>query len=694
MNGDAAACLTSLPTEILWNIFSILLEEPDEHAEAGAKGASAASPLSAVGQCCSRLAGVTRARQWEKPTIPVRTISDENAQRKIEDNLIRNGSFIRSLSIPHGNRPTPPVDISRIAPSLSGLLHVDLSACPMFSINDSHISAIVNNCPRLSSVIVDDCIDITDLSLFSLARHPNVRHFTRISISRCCEITDAGLLALAPHLRSIQYLNVACIPALTSDALSTTISHAQTLKELVLSDLDEAVTDAVLATIAVNCLLLERLDVADCMAITPAGVVEFARLRGKPLKHINLNGTHAMTDESILALCTSVDMISPCFSTTTVEKFRPPSSLSLSLAQGITPRLFESLASWCSPNSLTSLTISLCSLPSPQTFIRFLDSQLALRFLDLADTDFVNDATCQSISKMKYLEYLDLSGHAGSVTDEGIMSIARSCPNLGDISLKNCRSLTNAAVKELASCSSKLKKVNLGGLIGVTDEAVCHLEQIFWTGQVVKLSGCFGIGDKGLMDSFSSVDPRSRTRLSTLLELCLSGCYNLTDKSLTHILPWTPRLTSINLYAAPGVTSQTLKTLGAHCGSLQTLVISKCTIEDEGIVELSRGCNGLKALFMGWIAGVGISDRGVSAVLENCKGLLCLDISASRITDACLAPESGVCGDADLQLQVLSMRCCQGITTTGVQRVVERSKGRLAKLEVGGCRGVQQGIWP
>ena len=71
------------------------------------------------------------------------------------------------------------------------------------------------------------------------------------------------------------------------------------------------------------------------------------------------------------------------------------------------------------------------------------------------------------------LRECDLSS-SSSLTDEGVIGLAMSCPGLEIVSLSNCLSITDAAIASLVQCRA-LKKLHLSNNELLTDAAFVGL---------------------------------------------------------------------------------------------------------------------------------------------------------------------------------------------------------------------------
>jgi hypothetical protein len=69
--------------------------------------------------------------------------------------------------------------------------------------------------------------------------------------------------------------------------------------------------------------------------------------------------------------------------------------------------------------------------------------------------------------------------YSPSLTNEGVISLAMSCPGLETLNLAGCRSISNAAINSLLQCRA-LKELHLEGNSQLTDAALTGLSEGCW----------------------------------------------------------------------------------------------------------------------------------------------------------------------------------------------------------------------
>lgn len=201
--------------------------------------------------------------------------------------------------------------------------------------------------------------------------------------------------------------------------------------------------------------------------------------------------------------------------------------------------------------------------------------------------------------------------------------------------------------------------------------------------------------------------------ITNLESLNLSGCYNISDKSLTHAFVYeVPTLTYLDLSLCKQVTDASLGRLVQYLNNLEVLKLSGCcNVTNTGLVFISRGFPKLRQLNLRscWH----ISDHGISYLsgfnIETAPGNLSLEYldlqDCQRISDEglqlisagltklvninlsfCVSiTDSGLKYLAKMPtLRELNLRSCDNISDLGLQYLAEGGS-RVTHLDVSFC---------
>ncbi|TPX36904.1 hypothetical protein SmJEL517_g00870 [Synchytrium microbalum] len=507
--------------------------------------------------------------------------------------------------------------IDKILPRLSNLQYCDLSGADSWCITDKHIRTIVNSCPYLTSFITDDCLQVTDDALRAIADAKI--GITTLSLSRCLQLTDAGLECLMSSCGArISKLGLRCLPGVTSSAFLAVGTHGPKLVELDIGE-NECADDSVLEALGSRCKELKSLDISECNQLSSEGLINFGRLvKDRGLHELKCNGLmDALTGKVLLELVSA-----------TMEVLEIAGCLDLN----------KIILSSITSNRLTTINLSHVTSTShlDKAFAGLIKRQAGLRHLKLEESCLGTDRVLEALGEScPLLESLDVSS-CHEVSDIGLKSIS-SCRCLVDINVKDCPDVTDDGVTALFVNGSKLRVLNVGLCARVGDMAVKTIAPHVSTMHTLKLSGCFLISGRGLMSIQLSLTAPTRF----LKIVCFSGCYRLADEHITPILVNMPLLESLNVYSVTGVTDVTMSVLGRSCPRLVSLVVSKCSITDQGIMDLA-GCKFLHTLYVGFVKNpMLITDTSITRLLDNSRYLRLLDVSGSAIND------TGLLGDAN-----------------------------------------------
>ncbi|KAJ3037014.1 hypothetical protein HDV00_002147 [Rhizophlyctis rosea] len=667
-----------------------------------------------VSTASSTLNVLATASLWLHPPIP------SYPPVPLEPLIKRHGHHIRTLTFPD---PTA-IDLITIAPYVPGLLRVDLSGCAPFSVGDDAVLAVLRSCPRLTGLILDDCIEMTDRCLVEgLAQHPNLGAMKELSIARCCEVTDVGIRSVMQYVgegrtypgpRSLSILNISCVPLLTELSLFAVAQVCPQLEELKAADSD-AVTDKSLMDLARWCPLLKTLDVSECMMLTEKGLLDFENARKgiwrdaptpiwQPIPietsvgHLsslkcNRTAPEAVTDKSLMALLPATD-----------DHLAPPArwnrrpsfqSLELSFAGNVTADFFNHLstnyagqltclnlsgvvirhvvsevpvvapAADASPNGVMPTTLESLTARDVKLLAEFLSTQPCLRHLNLAAaTGLVTDETCRAIgARLHELETLDLS-ECQRVTDVGMVEVARGCRRLVDVNLKGCTELSDETVKAFVGVGEGGKGMAKGG-----DSKLRSLN----------LGLCHKITDVSVT-LLADLCSRPGKGMHTLK---LSGCLNITDKGLDYLYSCIQR----NGHTlTPPSTSTTVITAHPHppLDPLRLVCLSGCYhITTPALSRLASTLPYLESI--NFYSCPSITDAAVSVIAQNCSRLQSLVMSKCAISDVGFLAVSKGC--PRLHTLYASFLVGRGPTDTGVRAVIENCR-ELKLLDVSRCEGV------
>jgi hypothetical protein len=218
--------------------------------------------------------------------------------------------------------------------------------------------------------------------------------------------------------------------------------------------------------------------------------------------------------------------IHSCIHTAAVKHLKKLRVLELSSSTRISIEAIRSLASVS--DTLESLSLA-DSTQLTERELSELSALTDLKKLDLSGCRGVTDAIIEAIANScgKTLEEINLSHTPDSgfkaeplvcrVTDAGLATLARKCPQLQCITLRCCNTITDQGIKDLASGCRYLRKVDLAKCKSLTDDGIIALAK-----------NCRDL-DTLILDSAGKDSDADEKEKSTIVK------HGITDKALLEI---------------------------------------------------------------------------------------------------------------------------------------------------------------
>ncbi|GMH10796.1 hypothetical protein Nepgr_012637 [Nepenthes gracilis] len=241
------------------------------------------------------------------------------------------------------------------------------------------------------------------------------------------------------------------------------------------------------------------------------------------------------------------------------------------------------------------------------------------------DIDFVV-RTCPKIEvlnlnfrqRYQYYDEFDENLELEDVNDVGLCSIAKGCPQLSKVLLRNRKGISNLGVISLVETLGYLSHLDLSGCNSVTDRALKAIGKV-GSIRTLNLQGCSLITDEGLSWLLSgSLD-------KCLEKLVLAECDRITDFGV-RLLQQMHCLQELNLADCGPKITDTGGLAIASILSLKRLNFSwLINVSDATIIEISRNCHNLVEIV---ITGCeGITGDGIRVFTEH-KSLEVLEMAS------------------------------------------------------------------
>jgi len=166
---------------------------------------------------------------------------------------------------------------------------------------------------------------------------------------------------------------------------------------------------------------------------------------------------------------------------------------------------------------------------------------------------------------------------------------------------------------------------------------------------------------------------------SKLYKLECVKCTKMSEKDCISLSKNNSQLTHLSISASGNLTDASIKMLAKQWQNLKELCISKCwQVSDKGIAEIALNCPKLVVVD---VNGCQVTDKGVISLAANCKGLTTLNLNyCTLITDRGIGQVAANCRG----LVTLNLLCCNLITDIGVCHLAENCR-RLVTLHLTGC---------
>ncbi|KAH7861130.1 hypothetical protein Vadar_021940 [Vaccinium darrowii] len=545
--------------------------------------------------------------------------------------------FNRLHQLHHSNLESPSLSCKRFL-SVTNTLRTHLT---IFVPTAFPISTLLNRFPNLNSIHLS-CFRNRDLDLGGNIhfRNPKLNLEESLDLQRITmEIANSNL-----NLKSLSFSGT----QLHLESLRILGSRMKNVIILTCSDL-RTLRDNDLVVIAESMPCLEELDIsypvndfgwnADDefetrspgeVGVTDHGIeVVSSKLKG--LKVINLSGNKFLTDISLLALSknciylTGIALWNCCKVTEYGIKFvlRKSRNLSSLSVDQIDFGRLDDYSICCARNITTleiytanfpdeflhllvkasiplkSLYLDLCHHPS-FTFSgisSLLNKYSSLECLSVVRTDILTDETMSALSH--YLSSLVMIrlGICNNLTESTFFTLAKNCPLLEDISMEVTNFGGGGGDRAIDIVQNpRIKSLNLESNQNLSDECLAKLAHVCPNLEVLDVSSCKGITEKGIAYFLKS---SSKIRKLWIVEC--GGIKNIGN--------------------------------GFELSELEVFGAARSGINDDGLVAIGNRCRRLLHLNLNGCQGV--TAVGLREILTNCEILK--KINLTRCLNVCMA---------------------------------------------------------
>lgn len=324
--------------------------------------------------------------------------------------------------------------------------------------------------PKLQDICIKKITqNINDVEVLGDIGQVNLNKISRILSKNRSLDNSTMTLFLNPALKSLEFWDCSNVD---SDSLNKIASYCPNLESLTLFMCGQLHNDNI-SYYSSNLPHLTSLALNGPFLISDTMWQEYFEGQGKMLQKFEIRNTHRFGNDSLISL------LENCGSKLTLLK--------LSHLDGIDSlAVYDLIPHYLTPSQLTHLEIS---YPHRKDLVT---DDLLINLLSITGESLIS---------------LNVDG-CSDLTDSFLIDgLAKFCPNLTDLSLRDLDSITDQG---FSSAFLEYRQVNSGGLINVD------------------LTKCIDLGDKGIHSLLSHSG-------HTLIELSLNSCYNITKDFLIQI---------------------------------------------------------------------------------------------------------------------------------------------------------------
>ncbi|KAJ3158936.1 SCF ubiquitin ligase complex subunit [Geranomyces michiganensis] len=250
--------------------------------------------------------------------------------------------------------------------------------------------------------------------------------------------------------------NPTAIPRRILRSAPTPFVYGPFVRELFLSEMQDAVNDKVLASISTLCPNLRVINIERCRCVSPLGVGKLVRYC-ESLEQMDLTGIRAVDDRTLKRMFP-------------VQATRLK-NLSITLSHLVTgDGLLQTLKKMA---KLERIWVQHCSMLTDEYAQEVLQSCPKLTDVSLLDCRVLTGETIRSISTSIGARLTQLTlGVSDYIRDDDILVLARACPNLTGLTLALLRHITDASLFAIASHLAKLAELGIFSSQHITNTGV------------------------------------------------------------------------------------------------------------------------------------------------------------------------------------------------------------------------------
>ncbi|KAH7842271.1 hypothetical protein Vadar_003415 [Vaccinium darrowii] len=511
--------------------------------------------------------------------------------------------FIQLLKIHRSHLQSPSLSCKRFL-SITNAIRTRLRIYPTTALP---ISTLLNRFPNIDSIhlrwftslddlhrVVTD-IATSDLDLETLdftgihgllleswrILGTRFKNLTVLICSRLGTLRDSELVVIADSMPGLEHLDI-CYPTtdydpdefqarspsevgVTDSGIEVLSSKLKALQKINISG-NEFLTDKSLIALSTNCIYLTEINALTCPLVTEYGI-EFVMRNSSNMSSLLFDDIDLGQFDDY-SICSARNISSLVIYDSVV----PDEYLHL-LVKAEIPLNGISF-SRCKPSSFTFAGIS-----------SLLNKYRSLEWLSLTGIDFLTDEKMSGLSQCLSALVLIRLCYCCNLTESTFFMLAKNCPLLEEIrmertNLEGGRDRATDAVK-----NTRIKSLSLGGNLNLSDECLAKLASVCPSVEVLDVSSCNGITEKGIAEFWKSG--------SKIRELRIDYCLGIRNIGNSFELSELETLRA----ARSGINDDGLVVIGNRCGRLLKLSLEACSeVTTVGLEEIVRNCKRLRKI--------------------------------------------------------------------------------------------------
>ncbi|TKY54849.1 EIN3-binding F-box protein 1 [Spatholobus suberectus] len=415
------------------------------------------------------------------------------------------------------------------------------------------LSAVAHGCPSLRSLSLWNVSSIGDEGLSEIAKGCHM--LEKLDLCMCSSISNKGLIAIAEGCPNLTTLNIESCPNIGNEGLHAIARLCPKLQSISIKDCplvgDHGVSSLLALASNLSRVKLQALNITD---FSLAVICHY----GKAITNLVLSGLKNVSERGFWVMGAA-------------QGLQKLVSLTITSCRGVTDTSLEAIAKGCI--NLKQMCLRRNCFVSDSGLVAFAKAVVSLESLQLEECNrFTQSGIICALANIKTkLKSLTLVKCTGVKDIDMEVTMLSPCESLRSLAIQKCPGFGSASLAMIRNLCPQLQHLNLTGLYGITDAGLLPLLENCEAGLVnVNLTGCWNLTD-------NIVSALARLHGGTLEILNLDGCWKITDASLVDIADNCLVLNDLDVSKC-AITDAGIAVLSrASLPSLQVLSLSGCS---------------------------------------------------------------------------------------------------------------------